>query len=236
MTTPLETLYAIQVFDSAADQLRHRRAHLPERIRLAEVERAIAGFTASETAASARRETALAEQESLEADVGSIEKRGRELDRRLTTSSVPREIQAFNDELAVLHDKQRELEDRELALMEVVEVSDAEISAAAKERGPLDEEATRLRSEVADADATIETQLAELEERRKVAVVDVEADDLALYERMRARLGGVALARLVQGRCDGCHVALSASEVDRIRREPPDARVECEHCGRLLVR
>ena len=234
--TPIETLFAIQVLDSAADQLRHRQAHLPERARLAEVERAIARFTASEKAATARRDTALAEQGSLENDVGSIEKRGRELDRRLTTSSVPREIQAFNDELGVLRDKQRELEDRELALMEVVEVSDNEISAAVNERGPLEEEATRLRSEVADADATIGAQLAELDGRRKAAVVDIEADDLALYERMRARLGGVALARLVQGRCDGCHVALSASEVDRIRREPPDARVECEHCGRLLVR
>jgi predicted nucleic acid-binding Zn-ribbon protein len=234
--TPLETLYSIQVLDSAADQLRHRRAHLPERTRLAEVERAVAGFTASEKAATARRDTALAEQGSLETDVGSIEKRGRELDRRLTTSSVPREIQAFNDELGVLRDKQRELEDRELELMEVVEVSDAEISAAVNDRAPLEEEAGRLRTEVADADTTTEAQLAELDERRKVAVADVEADDLALYERMRARLGGVALARLVQGRCDGCHVALSASEVDRIRREPPDARIECEHCGRLLVR
>jgi predicted nucleic acid-binding Zn-ribbon protein len=234
--TPLETLYAIQVLDSAADQLRHRQAHLPERARLAEVERAIAGFTASEKAATARRDTALAEQGNLENDVGSIEKRGRELDRRLTTSSVPREIQAFNDELGVLRDKQRELEDRELELMEVVEVSDNEIAAAVNERGPLEEEASRLRTEVADADATTGTQLAELDGRRKAAVVDVEADDLVLYERMRARLGGVALARLVQGRCDGCHVALSASEVDRIRREPPDARIECEHCGRLLVR
>jgi predicted nucleic acid-binding Zn-ribbon protein len=203
---------------------------------LAEVERAIAGFTASEKTATARRDAALAEQGSLENDVGSIEKRGRELDRRLTSSSVPREIQAFNDELGVLRDKQRELEDRELELMEVVEVSDAEIAAAVNDRGPLEEEATRLRSEVAEADAATEAQLAELDERRKVAVVDVEPDDLALYERMRARLGGVALARLVQGRCDGCHVALSASEVDRIRREPPDARIECEHCGRLLVR
>jgi predicted nucleic acid-binding Zn-ribbon protein len=234
--TPLETLYAIQVLDSAADQLRHRRSHLPERTRLAEVERAIAGLTVSEKAATARRDTALAEQGSLETDVGSIEKRGRELDRRLTTSSVPREIQAFNDELGVLRDKQRELEDRELELMEVVEVSDAEISAAVKDRGPLDEEATRLRTDVAEADATIDAQLAELEGRRTGVAADVEADDLALYERMRARLAGVALARLVQGRCDGCHVALSASEVDRIRREPPDARIECEHCGRLLVR
>jgi predicted nucleic acid-binding Zn-ribbon protein len=120
--------------------------------------------------------------------------------------------------------------------MEVVEVSDAEISAAVKDRGPLDEEATRLRTDVAEADATIDAQLAELEGRRTGVAADVEADDLALYERMRARLAGVALARLVQGRCDGCHVALSASEVDRIRREPPDARIECEHCGRLLVR
>lgn len=234
--TPLEKLYAIQVFDSAADQLRHRRAHLPERTRLVEVEKAIAALTAAQQAASTRRETALAEQRVLEADVGSIEKRGRELDRRLTTSSVPREIQAFNDELGVLHDKQRDLEDRELELMEVVEVSDAEISAATEGRNPLEEEAARLRAEVADADTTIDTQLADLEGRRAAAAVDVESDDMVLYERMRTRLGGVALARLVQGRCDGCHVALSASEVDRIRREPPDARVECEHCGRLLVR
>ena len=56
------------------------------------------------------------------------------------------------------------------------------------------------------------------------------------YDRLRAALGGVAVARLVNGTCQGCHLRLSAVEVDRIRKLSPDEPVHCEECGRLLVR
>jgi predicted nucleic acid-binding Zn-ribbon protein len=36
--------------------------------------------------------------------------------------------------------------------------------------------------------------------------------------------------------CQACHLALPATEVDRIRHLPPDTLVRCEHCGAILVR
>jgi predicted nucleic acid-binding Zn-ribbon protein len=46
----------------------------------------------------------------------------------------------------------------------------------------------------------------------------------------------VAAALLVNGRCGGCHLALPATEVDRLRKLPADALVRCEQCERILVR
>ena len=72
--------------------------------------------------------------------------------------------------------------------------------------------------------------------RRSSAAAGVEAELLAAYEDLRVELGGIAVARLVGSVCGGCHLGLSAVEVDRIKKQPPDALVRCDECGRLLVR
>ena len=41
---------------------------------------------------------------------------------------------------------------------------------------------------------------------------------------------------VAHGRCGGCHLALPATEVDRVRKEPADALIRCEQCDRILVR
>ena len=82
----------------------------------------------------------------------------------------------------------------------------------------------------------LDGQEAELRRRRDEAVAPLPAALVARYEELRAHLGGVAVARLVGGRCDGCHLALAQAALERIRTAPPDELVECEECGRLLVR
>jgi predicted nucleic acid-binding Zn-ribbon protein len=59
---------------------------------------------------------------------------------------------------------------------------------------------------------------------------------LARYDELRLRLGGVAVAELHDGRCSGCHLRLSNVALERVKNAPPDELVECEECGRLLVR
>ena len=44
------------------------------------------------------------------------------------------------------------------------------------------------------------------------------------------------MARLSGNRCEGCHLTLSAVDVDRIRHLPPDEHAYCTECNRLLVR
>jgi predicted nucleic acid-binding Zn-ribbon protein len=82
-----------------------------------------------------------------------------------------------------------------------------------------------------EIDAEIEVRTAD---RARVSTA-VPRDLLGTYERLRARLGGVGAARLVGSSCSGCHLALPATELERIRHARPDELITCEQCGRILV-
>ena len=72
-------------------------------------------------------------------------------------------------------------------------------------------------------------------ERDKLAA-DIPADLLALYERLRAQLGGVGVGALHQKRCGGCQLNVGASELARFATAPTDEVLRCEECNRILVR
>jgi len=91
------------------------------------------------------------------------------------------------------------------------------------------------REALAAAAEAIEAELAGVSAERGPAAARVPASLLEEYERLRARLGGVAVAEVVNGRCTGCMLSLPASEVERLRHLAPDERATCEECGRLLV-
>ena len=63
----------------------------------------------------------------------------------------------------------------------------------------------------------------------------VDSTLLSEYESLRAARGGVGVARLSGTQCGGCHLALSAVEVSRIRKLADGEVTHCEECGRLLV-
>jgi hypothetical protein len=138
--------------------------------------------------------------------------------------------------VASIRRRVRQLEDDELEIMELVEPVDAERSGLAERRAQMDAEGDRLRADLATSEAELEARLAEVRAARDAAAGDVPADLWPEYDRLRERLGGVAIARLAGAACQGCHLALSAVEVDRIRKLPPDEAVHCEECGRLLAR
>src|ERR687898_620844 len=79
-------------------------------------------------------------------------------------------------------------------------------------------------------------ELGEVRAEREAAAKSVPDELWTEYDELRSRLGGVAIARLAGTTCQGCHLALSAVEVDRIRKVSLDEAVHCEECGRLLVR
>jgi hypothetical protein len=103
-------------------------------------------------------------------------------------------------------------------------------------RATLDSTADRLRTAVGTNELALDAELAQEIRARAAAASGVRDDLLARYEQLRAKLGGTGAARLVGGSCSGCHLALSAMELDRIRKAPPDLVVTCDQCGRILVR
>ena len=236
--TVFDDLLAVQDHDTAADRLRHRRQNLPELAELRAAEDDLAGVEAALSEVGDRAAAAAKAQRRLEGELSLVEARVAELDARLYSGAitVPRELQALQGEGEALRARRSTLEDEVLEAMAGREPLDAEVASLAQRREQLDADGARLRAAVAEAQAGVDRELAGELEARKAAAGDIPADLAGLYEQLRARLGGVAAAPLVNGRCGGCHLALPATEVDRLRKEPAETLVRCEQCERILVR
>ena len=236
--TVYDQLLRVQEHDTAVDRLRHRRRTLPERAELAGVEEALAALEQARVEANERRGEVARRQRALEDDLAGTESKIAEIERRMYSGvvSAPRELQAMQADVESLRRRRSTLEDGVLDAMTEREPLDDEVAGLDRERQRLDEEGVRLRAAVAEAEAAIDAELTVEEGGRGEAADGLPADLLTLYERLRARLDGIGAAPLVGGRCGGCHLSLPATEVDRIRREPPDALITCDQCGRILVR
>jgi predicted nucleic acid-binding Zn-ribbon protein len=233
-----EPLLTVQEIDTHIDQLAHRLQALPVRAALVQLDERMAGVDRQLDDVDRRRAELDREQRRLEDEIASFQARVAQADKQLYSGATnnPRELQALQDDIASLRRRIAKLEDDELDVMELLEPVDAERAALLADRDALDHEAEGLRAELAEAEADIEAELATAREERAKAAAEVSEDLWPEYESLRSRLGGIAIARLVGLTCQGCHLALSAVEIDRIRRLAVDEVVHCEECGRLLVR
>ena len=78
-------------------------------------------------------------------------------------------------------------------------------------------------------------KLATLKDERVEAVTGLPTEILTRYDRARPQLG-IVVSRLEGKQCTGCHLDLSAAEIDTARTDAADTGVtDCPQCGRILV-
>jgi len=227
----------VQALDLTADQLRHRRAHLPERAELTACEQQLRALEQQVSTTQSERDDLARSEKRLEDEITMVRDKAVQTDKKLYsgTVNVPKELTALQEELDALSRRQRQLEDQELELMEQAEPLDALLAELATRRATLDGQAVDLLARIAEAEVEIDSELGVVETGRASAVERVPAALLDEYQKLRAALGGIGVARLNGNRCEGCHLTLSAVDVDRIRHEPPDTLVHCTECSRILV-
>ena len=236
-TEDLQALLDLQAVDTSIDQHRHRRQNLPERASLAEIDRRIAAARENLSAAAAVRDEIGARQAAVESELAATELRSKEVSKRLYGGEVSasRELQAMSDELDSLKARASGLEDQLLEILEEREPIDSQVASQETALSQMDREHETCSSALAAAEEVVDAEVGVLVRGRQEAVSRVPQSLLAEYERLRSRLGGVAVARLVGNRCDGCHLTLPATELDRIRHLSAGELVTCDQCGRILV-
>ena len=75
-----------------------------------------------------------------------------------------------------------------------------------------------------------------LQAERETLAARAPGDLLALYDKLRAQLGGVGVGALQHGRCGGCQLNVGAADLARMADAPSDEVMRCEECNRILVR
>lgn len=234
----LERLLAVQELDTAADRLHHRRSHLPERVELAAHMDQLVVLDKESAPVRERRHELERAEKAIEDEIAALVEKAGAVEHAMYKGGVsnPRELQALQEELDSLKRRRSALEDKELEQMVEGEPLDAELAAADARRATIDDEAIALTATIAEAEAAIDAELAGVERQRDEAATGVAPELLEQYSALRKRLGGVGIARLDGQRCLGCHLALSAVDIDALKKLPPDAVPECGECGRILVR
>jgi predicted nucleic acid-binding Zn-ribbon protein len=238
MSDALHRLLEVQEEDTLLDQLRHRRRSHPLRAELDELDRRAAELESARAEAAAQVEVLAERQRRIEADVEATGQRAQSIEARMYSGEVSagRDLQALSEESQSLKRRINHLEDEELTVMEEREPLDRRLAELDSAVGAAAERRAALEAELAEAQKDLLTQESEHEAARRTRAASVPADLLERYEKLRARLGGVAVAPLAHGTCGGCHLSLPATELDRMKRAPADAIVSCEQCGRMLVR
>lgn len=230
-----ELLLALQAVDTEVDQLAHRRRVSPLRT---DFETASAQLTAWE-----RTRQQLTDRidelgrviEESEATGEELRSHRSRLEQQLKTVIAPREAEALMHEIATIDQQSDDLDTAEMAALE--EQSDLD-DARRDHLADQETVTTAVRhadTALAEEVAQIETALADLNVERDRLRSLLDDSLLSIYDRKRAALG-VAVAPLVGTRCQGCHLDLSAAEIDTIKQEAATTGVtDCPDCGRLLI-
>ena len=232
MTHPILEL---QAADLLADQLRYSREHLPEQVQVAEARSQHADWKRRRDDLQRR----IAELEAVisrsETEAHPIDVDRARLEKQLKTVFAPREAEALMHEIALLTERRSALDDAELsALEEQADIDDDRAAHAVTEDGLLSAVAV-AEDAAAQAAAQIDAQLADIASRQDELRAAVDAGLLQRYDQLR-RQHVVAAAALHGTRCEGCHLDLSAVEIDEVRAVTRNGgSAECPHCGRLLI-
>jgi predicted nucleic acid-binding Zn-ribbon protein len=229
----LEDLLDLQALDVDIDRLLDRRANLPELEAYKAAHSELSGLEEriAELSTEQRDSDLAADKSSGEMEIEE-EKAEREEQRLYAGGLSARDATHLRDEVEMLRRRISEREDEILTLMEEKERLDGEISGLQQHRDAVSAEKDRIEAVVSASWKEIDGEVARLEERKAAIVPLIDEDLMELYERLRPTHEGVAVARLAEGVCGACHLALSAAEQSQARKQFP---ARCIHCNRIIV-
>lgn len=233
----LAQLLVIQAHDSEIDRLSRLKTELPEHGLIAELDRSLIEINERRSGEVAQRHVLEREQSELEDQVGLVQDRHAQEETRMYSGSVTsvKDLQLIQEELVVLNRRKGDLENEILELMERIDPWNERIEQADSE---IDQIMDRRKVAVVALEAStveIDGQIDEQRQQRAGSAEQISPKLLEQYEAIRADMGGVGAARLINKTCDGCHLQLAAVDYDRIRKEPIETVTLCV-CGRILVR
>jgi uncharacterized protein len=233
----LDKLLVVQEHDTALDRLRYRREALPERSQLAARESDAAKVSAELATLQRARDEAAAEEKRLDDEARSIDARAKEMEQRLYSGNItsPRELQAMQSDIDMLRRQREGIDDKELEFMERRDDLERQLNAADTALGELQTEIERLRSAISEAEREIDGEIAREEAARRDEAAGIPDTIVSDYERRRVQNRGAGAARLIGDTCQGCHLSIPSTEVERIRRAPDGSVSYCDNCGCILV-
>jgi len=172
-------------------------------------------------------------QKSAEWSVDDLQAKLKPIQQKLYAGSVhnPKDLVNLQHQATQLKAQVREEEDKVLEIMDQVEALQKSIANDSARIKDLETGWENDRKRLMGEQGRLQDALHSAEEKRQELANTVDADHLLIYETIRRRKQGQAVAKIEQGRCQGCRIAVPVSELTQARA---GELVQCSSCGRVL--
>lgn len=226
-----QLLYQLQLLDSELDQTKRELAEIA------------AALGESDALKQARTEVERTKQElrtartalqDLDLEVNGLANKIAQHEKLLYSGKAMSAKEAANlqDEVASLKRWHEKREEALLEAMVTVEEAEEAFRQAEARLSTIQADWAAGQEDLIQKQSNLETQVAELLDRRPTVAQGIAADDLNEYEDLRRRKAGRAVTVAKNGVCQACGVAASNRKIQQAR-----AGVElayCSTCGRIL--
>ena len=208
--------------------------------RLAEIDASLGESVALKQA---RQEVAAAEAElhssrtrakDLDLEVRSLGERIQADEQKLYSGRVtsPKELSSLQDDVASLKRWRSKKEEEQLEAMLAEEAAQSRLAAAQAALTAAQSTWEAGQSDLLAERERLGAEQAELQERRAALAEAAGAADLALYEGLRSRKGGRAVAVVRGGLCQACRMTSPLNQVQQAATG--NELVFCNNCGRIM--
>ncbi|MDH5364445.1 MAG: C4-type zinc ribbon domain-containing protein [Dehalococcoidia bacterium] len=171
-------------------------------------------------------------QKSAEWELEDLQERINHLNNKLYDGTVknPKELLNIEHEAESLKGRLSTKEDELLELMSQVEEMETKVKTGTKEFQQLKQEWQQKQENLNRGKVEVDTVLTNLNENRRDLAQQISPEALNLYEQIKLTKGQ-AVAKVEQGRCQGCRITLPISRWQKARAGD---LVQCNNCQRIL--
>jgi uncharacterized protein len=228
---PIDQLLPLQQLDTTQDGIDQRlneiRAELLDRGAVQELEAQLAEAAAGISAIEA-------EQLDLDLETELLRTKLKEEEAKLyggKSGLNPKELTSLTWEVEQTKSLVASRDDRLMEILSRLEDARSQHAALAAALHQLNEERAAREIELKNEARGLLRQLAQLKKEIETHRAEIDPAHLQQYDRLRVSKGGLAVVEIRQRICQGCRVALTTVQEQRLRG---DALVMCSSCGRII--
>ena len=172
------------------------------------------------------------EQREQDGQIEDLKSKISHLDKKLYGGAVtnPKELASLQQDVGMWKGHLRQGEEKLLEFWERAEVAQKDLSHQSQSLKEIETRWRRLQEDLSGRQSELSSFIAELRRKRQAMAGQLDAASLRTYDDLR-RLRRTPVAKVEQGRCRGCQVALSLAELQRAR----NSLIQCSSCQRILL-
>jgi predicted nucleic acid-binding Zn-ribbon protein len=144
----------------------------------------------------------------------------------------PKELKDLEKDVASLKRRMQELEDIQLDMMLKAESAREALQKAQSEHNAIQGKIISQNATLQTEQETLHKERETVRSRRTAAVSGVDAPSLTLYESLREKRSGIAVATVSDNSCDVCGASMTPGHAQSVRTS--SQLVHCPMCGRIL--